>query len=66
MKLWISKFVLINERESSRKLVKIFDGKNLQMTQKKPHTWFNPQKAWRGAAAKHKPFYDGLMENPYG
>ena len=37
LKLWISnvKFLLINERESNRKLPKMFAGKSLRMTQKK-------------------------------
>ena len=53
------KFVLINGRESSRKLPKVLAGKNLRMTQKASHTDLIKEKpdamrddAW--AAAKHK------------
>ena len=56
------KFVLINERESKRKLPKMFPDKNLRMTQKKASgDDLIKKKACRGvlkkdacAAAKHK------------
>ena len=73
------KFVLINERESKRKLPKMFPDKNLRMTQKKSfRRWFNQKKACRGvlkkdayAAAKHKiilswPKKSYILQLPWG
>ena len=42
------KFVLVNEKESNRKVPKRFTSKNLQMKQKSLTRWFNQNMAWRG------------------